>query len=316
MIENMFSLADGLHPVRSTTHAAPHRPPLASQRLAAQPRRHAGLAAILLAPFLAMLGCGQAEGPEANHQAPDAPPAWSREPVDQSVGGLDQPGGVIRGRVAFVGPKLDPPPLEMIGDNYCADAQRGKQPTSERWLFGQDDTLQNVLVYLSGGPDWVQQPADRFAPPSEPAVLDQTCCRFRPRVLPFMVQQPVMLRNSDRTLHNVQAQPKRNQPFNEGLPGEGTEVTRRFRTPELGIRVSCDVHPWMTAWLHALPHPFYAVTGPEGTFEIRGIPPGQYELSTWHEFDRFQPERKAIPIDLTAEQPVSLTITYRPGGRG
>jgi len=94
--------------------------------------------------------------------------------------------------------------------------------------------------------------------------------------------QPLEIASSDETLHNVHAVAKANAPFNLGMPAPGTKHTRTFTKPEI-VPFKCDVHPWMRAWVAVVPHPFFAVTGADGRFAIRGLPAGTYTVEAWHE---------------------------------
>ena len=88
-----------------------------------------------------------------------------------------------------------------------------------------------------------------------------------------MTGQPLDIVSSDATLHNVHAAAKANTAFNLGMPAPGTRYTRTFDRPEI-VPFKCDVHPWMRAWVAVVPHPFFAVTGADGRYEIRGLPAG------------------------------------------
>jgi hypothetical protein len=97
-----------------------------------------------------------------------------------------------------------------------------------------------------------------------------------------MTGQPLDIVSSDATLHNVHAGAKENKAFNLGMTAPGTRYTRTFEKPEI-VPFKCDVHPWMRAWVAVVPHPFFAVTGPEGRYEIRGLPAGTFTVEAWHE---------------------------------
>ena len=73
------------------------------------------------------------------------------------------------------------------------------------------------------------------------------------------------------------------KPFNIGMPVQGMTLKKRFHSPEVMIRVSCDIHPWMTSYIGALPHPYFSVTNAEGRFEISNLPQGTYMIEAWHE---------------------------------
>jgi hypothetical protein len=92
-----------------------------------------------------------------------------------------------------------------------------------------------------------------------------------------------VVRNSDETLHNVHALPVDNPSFNEGQPFADMEMTRTFSEPEVMVPFKCDVHPWMSAYAGVVDHPFFAVSGADGRFDLEGLPAGTYTVEAWHE---------------------------------
>lgn len=230
---------------------------------------------------------------------------------DLSTGGLDQPGGTVSGTVKFDGRQARRRPIRMKTDAYCQKAHADKPALAKTFIFGENDTLQNVFVYVSKGLE-----GRDISAPEEKVVLDQTGCQYTPHVRPVMVGQTFEILNSDDTLHNVKASPSENDAFNEGMPVKGMTLEKKFRRPEMGIAVRCDVHPWMSSWVHVMEHPFYAVTGEKGTFEITGLPDGEYEVSVWHEFDRFSPREKTLSVTVeNGEASGDLAFTYLPPGK-
>jgi plastocyanin len=178
----------------------------------------------------------------------------------------------------------------MSSDPLCMP----EGPTvSEVVVVGPGDGLQNVFVYVKDGL------GDRtFTAPQTPIVLEQKGCRYVPHVFGAQVGQPVKIVNSDPTLHNVHAVPKANTEFNFGQPLKGMETTRMFEKPEVMVPFKCDVHGWMSAWGGIVPHPFFAITKPDGTFEIKGLPAGTFTIETWHE--QFGLQMQTVTVDGTA----------------
>lgn len=247
----------------------------------------------------------------ASDDAPTNSPAQQPQPhIGGNLEASPQTTGTVRGKVKFVGTKLPRKPVDLSTDAHCAKAAVDP-PLNEAYVWGDDDTLQNVLVYVVSGID-PKSPGIALAPALGPVTLDQVACRFVPHVLAIRVDQPVIVRNGDDTLHNIRTLPNANTALNLGQPTQGHRHTVRFSKPELGLLVKCDVHPWMNAIIHVMEHPFFAVTAQAGTFEIRGLPPGQYELATWHELRAFVSDQQRYSFTVTAGQTTEITVSYSP----
>jgi hypothetical protein len=139
--------------------------------------------------------------------------------------------------------------------------------------------LQNVFVHVKSGLDgWIVPAAS-----AEPVVLDQEGCMYRPRVLGIRVGQKLVVENSDGATHNVHSRPDRNEGFNRTQPPGGAPVEWVAEKAEVMIPFGCDIHPWMKSWVSVREHPFFAVSGADGSFTIAGLPPGEYTLEAAHE---------------------------------
>ena len=208
-------------------------------------------------------GSTPAATPEPAATAPAAPPA----PL---------PGeSTITGTVKYEGTAEKPRVVRMDSDPLCMP--EGPQ-TSEVLLVGPGNGLQNAFVYVKDGLG-----DHKFTAPQTPVVLDQKGCRYSPHVFGVQVGQPVLILNSDPTLHNVHAVPKANAEFNFGQAMKGMKTTRMFDKPEVMVPFRCDVHGWMASYGGVLEHPYYAVSNADGTFEIKGLPAGTYTIEVWHE---------------------------------
>ena len=195
---------------------------------------------------------------------------WTRAPV--------QAGATATGRVKFTGTKPVNPKIDMAEEPDCK-AKYKTPPTAETVIVNPNGTLANVFVYVKAG-----LPANaKYQAPSTPVVLDQEGCRYHPHVFGIMAGQTLEIRNSDPLLHNIKAKPVKNRPFNISQPAAGMKTNRAFSAPEVMIAFECNVHGWMSAKGGVLPHPFYATTGTDGSFTIKGLPPGTYTLEAWHE---------------------------------
>jgi len=114
-------------------------------------------------------------------------------------------------------------------------------------------------------------------------VIDQKGCQYLPHVLGIQVGQNLQIVNSDNTLHNVHSLADRSKQFNLGMPIQGMKVKKKFTSEEIMVKFKCDVHPWMNAYIGVLSHPFYGVSGDDGSFSINDLPPGDYVVEAWHE---------------------------------
>jgi hypothetical protein len=218
-----------------------------------------------LALLVIVVGCGKPG------EAPPPPPTPPEVPAAEQFGT-----SAITGKVVFKGDAPRPGTIKMTADPYC-ETTHGGTVRSQEVLVNDDGTLRNVFVYVKQGL------AGRYPAPKQPAVLDQHGCLYRPRVQGIQAGQPLLIRNSDDTLHNVQCLAEKNPAFNIGQPVKGMEQRKTFSQPEVMIRFKCDVHSWMSAYLGVLDHPFFDVTGDGGRFAIGKLPAGQYVVEAWHE---------------------------------
>jgi len=183
--------------------------------------------------------------------------------------------GTVTGTVKFSGTPPAPQPIDMTQDPGCKSSN-----VSETYVVNNGE-LANALVYVKDGLGNYAYP-----PASEPATVDQAGCRYHPHVLAVRTNQPVKFLNSDPTSHNVHPTPGRdshNEEWNESQQPKGEPITRQFSSPELMMAIKCNQHPWMKMYVNVSKSPFYAVTGADGKYEIKGLPPGEYTLAFVHE---------------------------------
>jgi hypothetical protein len=208
--------------------------------------------------------------------------------------------GTITGTIHFPG-KFPTATIEMTGDKSCIETNGKARVPSESVVVNPNHTLRNVFVYVKSGLG-----GKHFAIPPEKAVLTQKGCRYFPHVLGMMVHQPLVISNDDPTLHNVHALPQYSSQFNLAEPQKGMPQTKTFDKPEVMVRLKCDVHRWMSAYIGVLDHPFYSVSNENGTFTITNLPPGQYEIETWHE--KFG--TKTIIVNVGSNETKIVDVTY------
>jgi plastocyanin len=184
--------------------------------------------------------------------------------------------GDVVGKIAFEGTAPKAARLQMGADAVCM--KQHKDPVfSEEVIVNKNGTLKNVLVYVKDGLG-----GKTFAPPKERVVFDQKGCQYTPHVLGIQAGQELEVLNSDPTLHNVHSLSKLNPQFNIGQPKQGMKFVRKFEKPET-FKVKCEVHSWMGAYIGVFNHPFFAVTGDDGTFALKNLPAGEYTVEAWHE---------------------------------
>lgn len=141
-----------------------------------------------------------------------------------------------------------------------------------------------------------------------PLVLDQRDKLFVPHVLVVPVGSTVELRNSDPEIHNLHASSVKNPAFNEGMPEGSTSLLKRFEQVEV-VRLGCDLHQEMRAWIVVRDNPYYTLTGRDGRFNITDIPPGTYKLALWHE-DLDKEQRSSLTTEVTVETDVTIEVDF------
>jgi plastocyanin len=145
-----------------------------------------------------------------------------------------------------------------------------------------------------------------FDTPTTPVVLDQKGCRYTPHVFGVRTGQPVLIVNSDPTMHNVHAMGSVNQEFNFAQAFQGLKNTKTFTAQEVMVPFRCNVHSWMSAYGGVLNHPYFAVTANGGTYELKNLPAGTYTIEAWHE--KFGTRTETVTIGVKESKSVSFTF--------
>src|SRR5438445_7275143 len=262
---------------------------------------------ILFAATLALtMSCGKGKEAKEEEEGTDdqalqtsattATTATSAAPV----AAVSADAATITGTVKLTAAPPAMPVLQMSADPYCASQHASAPAKDEEVVAGPGGELENVFVYI-------KQINGNFPPSTTPVVIDQHGCQYHPHVLALQVGQPLQIKNSDNTLHNIHALPTVNSQFNEGQPVQGMVSTKKFDKPEITpFKVKCDVHGWMKAWMAVLPHPFYSISQANGTYTISNLPPGSYTLVAWHE--KYGAKEQQITVDAKESKAVNFTF--------
>lgn len=200
--------------------------------------------------------------------------------------------GDVSGKVMFEGAAPKAVALRMDADKVCKAAHKSPQ-RSEEVVVNSNNTLKNVLVYVKSGLG-----SKKFDAPSKKVEFDQEGCVYKPHVVGIQTGQELVVKNSDPTLHNVHSLSKDNPQFNVAQPKKGMTLTKKFDKAEV-FKVKCEVHTWMGAYIGVFSHPFYAVTGDDGSFTLSKLPAGDYTLEAWHE--KYGVQTAKVKVDASGK---------------
>jgi plastocyanin len=209
--------------------------------------------------------------------------------------------GTIVGHVRYMGPTPVTPIIRMGADPRCNKLYVGKRPTAPTFVVGTDGAFANVLVNLDGS-----FPATPV--PATPAVLGQKDCQYAPRVLGARIGQMLQVTNEDPTDHNVHSLSKAGNDFNRTQLINGKPFDFTLKAGEL-LRITCDNHSWMTAYVGIFDNPYFSVSGADGAFTISNVPVGTQTVKAWHEVMGTQMQM----VDVQAGKSTTVDFTFAPG---
>jgi plastocyanin len=211
------------------------------------------------------------------------------------------PAGSVTGSVTLAGaPPARPQVPVQKNREVC-----GETVADDRLVIGPNGEVRYAVVTVEGVQGGTKPQRDTTH------VLDNSACRFVPHVQTAEVGQWLELHNGDPALHNADARIGGDTIFNVALPHD-----RRTRKPLARpglVAITCDVHPWMSAFVVVTDHPYHTVTDASGTYEIRDLPAGTYRVRVWHE--ELGTQERTLSIE--AGQAAKLDFSYPgPGDAG
>lgn len=220
--------------------------------------------------MVALAGCSgtATKAPETAKPAAAAPVYFKVDPGTA---------GTLKGTIKYHGRKPTRKAIDMSGDPACVEAHHGKA-YDESLVVNSNGTLANVFVYVKRGLE-----GKTFEVPAAPVTIDQRGCWFRPRIIGIQTGQPLSVTNSDPVTHNIHPLAQINREWNHSQGQGDAPLARKFIKPEVMIRVKCNIHSWMRVYIGVLDHPYFAVTGTDGAYEIKNLPPGDYVIEAWQE---------------------------------
>jgi hypothetical protein len=184
----------------------------------------------------------------------------------------------VSGKIVFVGEPPARRDIDLKGHLKAREFYKDRPFLDERHVIDKDGGIAHVLVFVSKGLERYKFPA-----PADAVLLEQRGYIFIPHVFGIRAGQPLKIVNADDDTHNIHCICADNDGFNIAQPGKNMKTEKVFEKAELPFRIQCDLHIWMQAWCGVFDHPFFCVSGADGSFELPALPPGKYELSAWHE---------------------------------
>lgn len=205
----------------------------------------------------------------------------------------------VTGTAVFDGTPPKPKKINMAAVPDC-EKQHTDPVFEETIVTGGNNELKNVVVYVKDGSKLGGKAK------TDPVILDQKGCVYTPHVVAVQVGQPLKAKNSDSFLHNVHGLCRDNPEFNFPQQQQGQEDPIKATQAAETYKVKCDVHPWMSAWVVVLDHPFFAITGDDGKFALKDLKPGKYTLVAWQERLGTQEAEVEVGADGNATKPIEF----------
>jgi plastocyanin len=258
-------------------------------------RASLALLALTVAGLVLLLACSSGKKEEQASNKQEQKAAAPATPIDPNTVGS------ISGVVKYDGPAPKPIKIDMSQDPAC------KGTNTVETLVVDNGNLENAFVYVKNGL------GDRtFDVPKDPVEIDQKGCRYHPHVLGVMAGQPLKIVNSDPTTHNIHPTPKDNREWNESQPPKAPAIEKSFAREEIMLPVKCNQHPWMKMYINVVKSPYFAVTGKDGKYTLKGLPPGTYTVAVVQEKLGEQTQQ----VTVGPKEAKTADFSYKPGGKG
>jgi hypothetical protein len=231
---------------------------------------------------------GAAAAPSGAAAAPSG--AAAKPTTADTTAPKSGPSGDLKGHVSVKGKIPVMEDLKRNSDAFCAK----KAMKDESVVADAKGNLANVVVHINGLPS---TPA-----PSQKVTLSQDDCTYKPHVLGIVDGQPLDIRNGDPILHNVHSYEGARTLFNVAqVPGTPNYEKTFADKNGVMIKLKCDIHQWMTAYVWVQNNHFFAVTDKDGTFAIKDVPVGTYDIEAWHERFGTKTGKVTVAKDKPAE---------------
>lgn len=203
--------------------------------------------------------------------------------------------GTITGRITYTGTPPKMKPIDMSKEPSCAK-QHATPVDTENVVTGPNNTLENVVVYISSGDSG-------SSAPTEKARYDQKGCQYLPHVLVFQANQDLEIYNDDQTSHNIHPLAKINAEWNKSQPPGTPPLQAKYEKPEF-IAVKCNIHPWMHGYFAVLNTSHYGISDKSGMYKISGVPAGTYKVTAWQE------QESPVTQDVTVGGGETKTVDF------
>ncbi len=206
--------------------------------------------------------------------------------------------GTISGKITYTGTPVKQKPIDMSKEPSCAK-QHNPPVTTETVVTGPNNTLENVVVYISAG-------ADDANAPSQTLTFTQKGCQYLPHVIAMHTNQDFQVVNADQTSHNIHPLAKVNREWNKSQPPGSPPIDAKFDQPEF-ISVKCNIHPWMHGWFVVLKTNHYSISKDDGGFSLPNLPPGKYTVTAWHEDYGTQTQ----DVTITGNETKAIDLSFK-----